>query len=231
MRKGEGMKKHFPQCAFCPVPLKQRICQTKMGKGPDFCPTLHKREIIDQCFRKLEKPDILHFAQQASIQEAECYAKRDKEPFVLLAVKPRLQEIIEFAGRMGYRRLGLAFCEGLKEEAKTTSLILTKAGFEVVSVICCVGGISKDKIGLKEDQKIHGNKYEPMCNPIAQAGMCNAAGTQLNILLGLCVGHDSLFIKYSKAYTTVFAVKDRVLGHNPLALVYTAGSYYRRFLG
>ena len=117
------------------------------------------------------------------------------------------------------------------EEAKTTSLILTKAGFEVVSVICCVGGISKDKIGLKEDQKIHGNKYEPMCNPIAQAGMCNAAGTELNILLGLCVGHDSLFIKHSKAYTTVFAVKDRVLGHNPLALVYTAESYYRRFLG
>ena len=54
--------------------------------------------------------------------------------------------------------------------------------------------------------------------------------TQLNILLGLCVGHDSLFIKYSEAPVTVFAVKDRVLGHNPIAAIYTANSYYNKKL-
>lgn len=68
-----------------------------------------------------------------------------------------------------------------------------------------------------------------MCNPIAQAKILNAAGTDFNILLGLCVGHDSLFIKYSQAMVTVFAVKDRVLGHNPLAAVYNYESYYERF--
>ena len=66
-----------------------------------------------------------------------------------------------------------------------------------------------------------------MCNPIGQAMFLNEAKTDFNIILGLCVGHDSLFIKYSEAPVTVFAVKDRVLGHNPLAAIYQAESYYK----
>ncbi len=224
------MKKDYPQCAFCPIPAGERICQNPSGRGPEFCPTLNKKNVINGSLDKLNDPVILNFARQASIQEAECYADRHKRPFVMRPVKPRLQEIIEFAGRMSFRRLGLAFCEGLKTEARTTALILTKHGFEVVSVMCCVGGIPKEKIGLEPDHKIIREEFEPMCNPIAQAEICNEAGTELNILLGLCVGHDSLFIKHAQAYTTVFAVKDRVLGHNPLALIYNAGSYYRRYL-
>ena len=69
-----------------------------------------------------------------------------------------------------------------------------------------------------------------MCNPIGQAIFLNEAKTELNIILGLCVGHDSLFIKYSKAPVTVFAVKDRVLGHNPLAVIYQAEAYYKNKL-
>jgi uncharacterized metal-binding protein len=45
--------------------------------------------------------------------------------------------------------------------------------------------------------------------------------------MGLCVGHDSLFLKYSNALCTVLAAKDRLLGHNPLAAIYTIESYYR----
>jgi uncharacterized metal-binding protein len=51
-------------------------------------------------------------------------------------------------------------------------------------------------------------------------------GTDLNVLMGLCVGHDSLFFRHSAAPVTVLAVKDRVLGHNPLAAVYQADGYY-----
>ncbi len=69
---------------------------------------------------------------------------------------------------------------------------------------------------------------EPMCNPIAQAGVLNAEGVDLAIMLGLCVGHDTLFLKYCKAPCTVLAVKDRVTGHNPLAALYLAKSYYGR---
>jgi len=88
----------------------------------------------------------------------------------------------------------------------------------------------KRGLWVNEEEKILIGEEETMCNPIAQAEVCNDAGTELNILLGLCVGHDSLFIKYANAYTTVFAAKDHLLGHNPLALVYTRNSYYARFL-
>ena len=66
---------------------------------------------------------------------------------------------------------------------------------------------------------------------LAQAKVLAAAETELNILLGLCVGHDTLFLQHSEAPCTVLAVKDRVTGHNPLAAVYTSGVYYDRLRG
>ena len=71
------------------------------------------------------------------------------------------------------------------------------------------------------------NSSNTMCNPIGQAKLLNEAKTDLNIVLGLCVGHDTLFFKYSDAPVTVLAVKDRVLAHNPLGAVYTAETFYR----
>jgi len=67
-----------------------------------------------------------------------------------------------------------------------------------------------------------------MGNPIYQAELMNREKTDLNILLGLCVGHDSLFLKYAESPVTVLAVKDRVTGHNPLAAIYLSDSYYRK---
>lgn len=43
----------------------------------------------------------------------------------------------------------------------------------------------------------------------------NDLQTDLNIIVGLCIGHDILFTKYSEAPVTTFIVKDRVTGHNP----------------
>lgn len=54
----------------------------------------------------------------------------------------------------------------------------------------------------------------------------NCAGVELNVLLGLCVGHDSLVLRHLEAPTTVLAVKDRMLGHNPLAAVHCSASYF-----
>ena len=50
------------------------------------------------------------------------------------------------------------------------------------------------------------------------------------MLVGLCVGHDAIFTRHSKAPATTFIVKDRVLGHNPAAALYTAKFYYKRIL-
>jgi uncharacterized metal-binding protein len=95
-----------------------------------------------------------------------------------------------------------------------------------VSVVCKVGAVPKEELGLKDEEKIFRGEHESMCNPVLQAMIVNDAETDFNILLGLCVGHDSMYFKYASAPTTVLAVKDRVAGHNPLACINTFGNYY-----
>jgi uncharacterized metal-binding protein len=217
-----------PQCALCAV--KHRACREENGEGPDFCPTKTSSDIIKEASKAYEKPEIREFARMASIQEAECYANRHIKPYVLHPVKPRVQEICEFAQKMGYGKLGIAFCAGLHDEARALTDILKTQGFEVASVVCKAGCTPKESIGLKDEEKIRIGEFESMCSPIAQAALLNEEKTDFNILLGLCVGHDSLFFKYSNAFTTVLVAKDRVTGHNPAAALYTKGSYYARLL-
>lgn len=185
---------------------------------------------IEKALKEYERPEVKEFAKMASIQEAECYANRHVQPYVRHPVKPRVQEVCEFARKMGYNKLGIAFCGGLRAEARTLSQILETQGFEVVSVACKVGGIPKEQLGLREEEKVRIGEFEAMCNPITQATILNEAKTELNILVGLCVGHDSLFLKYSEALCTVLIAKDRLLGHNPVAALYASGSYYSRML-
>lgn len=110
------------------------------------------------------------------------------------------------------------------------SRVLRANGFSVDSVICKNGALPKEALGVGDGDKVTPGEFESMCNPISQAQALARAGTEFNLLLGLCVGHDSLFIKHSVAPVTVLAVKDRALGHNPLAAVYLADSYYRKRL-
>ena len=223
-------KELLARCTRCKIPARERSCLNPKGKGATGCPTLTKREVIDQANEEYAIEEVREFARQASIQESSCYEGRDRRPYVINPVKPRIQEICEFANRMGYSRLGLVYCVGLSSEAAAADRILEAQGFEVVSVWCKVGSIPKERIGLEEEEKIHIGRYETMCNPIAQAKIVNEAGTDFNIALGLCVGHDSLFFKYAEAPTTVLAAKDRVLAHNPLGALYTSGSYYARMM-
>ena len=123
-----------PACAKCSV--KDRICRVEGGKGPDFCPTANYRDTINQGAEEYKKPEIREFARMASIQESECYINRHIRPYVLHPAKPRVQEICEFAKKMGYRKLGVAFCAGLQPEASAFSKILEVQGFEVASVVC-----------------------------------------------------------------------------------------------
>ena len=189
-----------------------------------------QKAALEDASKAYEAPEIWEFARQASIQEGECYENRKENPFVLEPTKTRIIEICEFAHKMGYRRLGLAFCAGLTKEAAIVEKIFIHHGFEVVSVICKAGRVLKDTIGIKDEEKVMPGIPETMCNPIFQAKILNHEKTQFNVLLGLCVGHDSLFFKYADAYCTVLAVKDRVTGHNPLAAVYLSESYYMKVL-
>ena len=143
---------------------------------------------------------------------------------------PRLKETIEFCKRMNYHKLGLAFCKGLRKEARIVADLLRAQGFEVVSVICKTGGISKEEVGIPEEVKIHPGEFEAMCNPIAQAKLLNEQQTEFNIEIGLCVGHDSMFFKYSDAMVTTLVAKDRVLAHNPCGAIYCAEGYFKKRL-
>jgi len=224
----EPTSKSLSKCAECGLEINERICYTPDGKGSKSCPTLLQKEILAQANREYELPVTHEFARKASIQEADCYANRDQQPYVMQPSKTRIVEIYEFAEKMNYRRLGLAFCMGLVKETAIVAEILRDRGFEVVSVLCKAGWTPKEMIGITDRDKIYRGTDEAMCNPIFQAKLLNHSKTELNILLGLCVGHDSLFFKHAEAPTTVLAVKDRVTGHNPLAAIYLSDSYYRK---
>ena len=134
----------------------------------------------------------------------------------------RLGEIILFAKELGYKKIGLAFCIGLSEEAKIIDEILSRH-FEVVSVCCKVCGIDKKDFDLTQ---ISSRNQEVMCNPAGQAHLLKEAETQLNIICGLCVGHDAIFAQLSEAPVTTLIAKDRVLAHNPASAIYC--QYIRR---
>ena len=131
--------------------------------------------------------------------------------------EPRIREIILFAQELGCRKLGLAFCVGLSEEAAVVHDVLAKH-FEVASVCCKACAIKKDRLGM---EKINPDRDEVMCNPVGQAELLARAGTELNVVCGLCVGHDALFSEASEAPVTTLIAKDRVLAHNPAGAIYS----------
>jgi len=226
MESKSNKKKNQSHCAKCTVELRERICIKPDGKPSANCPTVSRKDTLEKSKKAYKTKENYEFARNASIQEGECYIDRDKKPYVMHPAKPRILEIAEFAKKMGYRRLGIAFCAGLAKEAEAVAEFYEQKGFEIVSIICKAGCVPKEEIGIMDDEKIFRASHESMCNPIFQAMMANEEEVDFNILLGLCVGHDSLFLKYAQAPTTVLAVKDRVTGHNPLAALYLLHGYY-----
>ena len=225
-------KVKHPVCAKCPIvacsPSIKADELPSFDRAPGFCPMKLMPEVIEKAISEYDKPEVKEFARLASLQESECY---ENLPDGRRTKNPRIVELIQFAQKCGYKKLGIAFCGGLANEARLLTDVLENKGFEVVSVRCQVGATPKEKIGIKPDEKIGGpDNWESMCNPIAQAEVMNAEKVDLAIMLGLCIGHDTLFIKYCRVPMTVIAVKDRVTGHNPLAVLYLANSYYERLM-
>jgi len=142
----------------------------------------------------------------------------------------RVEEIIAFARRISAVKIGVATCIGLMQETKVFVKILRANDLEPYTVICKVGSVDKTEIGIPEDMKVQKGSHETTCNPILQAKLLNQQKTDLNVVVGLCVGHDSLFMRHSEALVTTLITKDRVLGHNPAAALYTAGFYYKKLL-
>jgi len=226
------VKPRSPICAKCPAlacsPSIKADETPSFDGAPGFCPMKVMPEVIEKATSEYDKPEVKEFARLSSLQEFECY---ENLPDGRRTKNPRIVELIQFAQKCGYKKLGIAFCGGLASEARLLTDVLESKGFEVISVRCKVGATPKERIGIKPQEKIGGDdNWESMCNPITQAEVINAENVDLAIMLGLCIGHDTLFIKYCKTPMTVIAVKDRVTGHNPLAALYLSGSYYGRLM-
>jgi len=180
-------------------------CETHACRGGTDC-----FDDADRQRTLYRDPRIERLHRAASAIEARHYCR-----------EPRIREIILFAQEMGYRKLGLSFCIGLAAEAKVVADILSRE-FEVASVCCKLCGIPKRELGLEFIDPSHDD--EVMCNPAGQATILNEAETELNVLCGLCVGHDAIFTMVSEAPVTTLIAKDRVLAHNP------AGALYARYI-
>ncbi len=199
-------------CAKCGV----QACRTREKRAlPKNCP-VREEEILSEAMEEYQKPENRRFYITASEIESLGYLQWS-----------RVKETMVLCRRLGYRRIGLAFCGGLKKEAKVLSEILERNDFEVISVMCKVGGCDKCESGLDDAYKLHPGEFEAMCNPIFQAKLLNSQNCALNIALGLCVGHDSLFYRYSDAFVTTLVAKDRVLAHNPVGAIYQNEGYYK----
>jgi uncharacterized metal-binding protein len=204
-------------CADCTVGNCAKLDRT----FPAFCPTVKiSAEGADAGLgRYLNDPEDRRMAMVAAKLESDYYC-----------TATRAEEILIFSRRMEYKRIGIAACYGLLNECNQFARAAKAYGVPIVGIACKVGAIDKTEIGLSEDEKLTPNAHESMCNPIMQAEYLNGEGTDLNVVIGLCVGHDTLFIKHSKAPVTYLIVKDRVLCHNPAGALYTSNSYYSRLL-
>lgn len=213
------MKYQDPACAYCPPTI--RTCRKGDDRsGPGWCPSKVDDSGIVEGFAKYQDPFLAKVAMESARIEAEGYCKWT-----------RVEEICTFAKRMGFQKIGIAFCVGVFDLANTMTRILESHGFVVASVCCKAGGIAKEEIGLTDEEKVRPGGFEAICNPISQAELLNRAGTDFNVVIGLCVGHDSLFYRHSEALVTTLVAKDRALGHNPATALMLAEGYFDRVWG
>ena len=202
-------------CADCAIVN----CSKHDRRYPEFCLTtqLEQQELDDVVDLYTNDPLVKKITQASAQVEGRFYGQYT-----------RVEEVMEFSQRIGARKVGIATCAGLINESRTFTKILRFNDFEVYGVACKVGVIDKKAIGI--DQEFIMKEGESICNPILQAKLLEKAGTELNVVVGLCIGHDSLFYKYSHTTTTTLVTKDRVLGHNPAACLHLTGSYYKKLL-
>lgn len=189
-------------CAFC----KHHNCYTKgqncLGAEGEKAASLYTEEEVK-------------LMQAAAATESRNYLKMT-----------RLEESLFFAQQMGAKKIGIAFCIGLANEASFCAQYFKNAGLQIESVCCKNCAVDKDQLNL---EKIKPGKFEAMCNPKMQAELMNRAETEFNFIVGLCVGHDMIFTKNSNAPVSSLVTKDRVLANNPVGVVYSR--YWRRKLG
>lgn len=205
-----------PQCAKCPNMYCSSGPMEKLNKNalPEYCPMCTNEDTIRESREQYGVEDVKKLYVPSTITEKEAY---QTVRGTRMAVRPRIKELIELAKLLEVEKIGIAFCAGLKNEASRLTEFLENNDFKVASALCKCGGTDKTELGVKPEHKIgDSEKFEAGCNPILQAKLLNKAETGINVIVGLCIGHDMLFTMNSEAPVTTLVVKDRLLGHNPV---------------
>lgn len=207
----------------------QDPCRSCIDCGRKACQKSNDALYPDYCLTKNASEEQLAHITDAYMEEYnhEVMLKTAKIQAAYYEKLTRVEETILFAKEMGAKKIGIATCTALLKESMTLARILRAHGFQVFSACCKVGAVPKQDIGIPEEHITQGPN---ICNPIMQAELLNRENTDLNIVMGLCVGHDILFHKYIKGPTTTMVVKDRVTGHNPVAPLYMTHSFYKKLL-
>lgn len=166
-------------------------CRGKGGQFPPFCRTEHLDEALLERSLEILKGEENAFSVAAAVNERDGYG-----------TKSRIEETMHFAQLLGVKKIGIATCAGLIHEANALARVLRAQGYEVTGIACKCGTVNKTELGIPERCLEVGQN---ICNPVLQALVLNGEKTELNIALGLCVGHDSMFYKYSEAPVTTLS--------------------------
>lgn len=205
------MEKERLSCVDCGAVF----CARGGDNYPKFCPTAKMQEE-----EKKELLELYEDNKEITVASAEI-------EYQYYGKMTRIEETMEFARKINAKKIGIANCAALYQESKIVAKLFRNRGFEVISACCKTGAIPKTEAGIPAECEKTG---KIMCNPIMQAKILNKEKTDLNVVIGLCVGHDSLFYKYAEALTTTLIVKDRVLVHNPAAALYAIDTSYSRLM-
>lgn len=136
----------MPDCTTC----KHCACYS----GENCFQDMDTKNIIPDSIKILNEPQSRLIHEVSSTLEAEFYMKYS-----------RLEELIEFAKRMSYHKIGIAHCLGLISEAATLKHILDQS-FEVHAICCKFSGTDKKQFALPQ---VKNNRFEAICNPVGQA--------------------------------------------------------------
>ena len=213
---GEQYTGFGPSCADC----GSGACADGSGSYPPFCRTA-----------SLAEGDREALLEEYRDEDTRCLmvAASDTARLAFDEHWCRVEETMDFAHRIGVCKIGVAMCSGLLHEGRTLARVLRANGFDVYGAACKAGSLKRSELGVADSCCDFG---AVSCDPLLQARMLNEAGTELNVVVGLCVGHDILFSQRSVAPCTTLVVKDRALVHNPVAALHAVDgpSPYSRML-
>ena len=181
-------KEHANHCLTC----RTKNCyHRKLGAKTSNCLEIDYAKEI-----RLE-PSEAELMNKANSATQKAFERRTKGDFALNWLKTFLKD---FFGSQ--ETIGVASCLGSIETARTVIEAIESEGMKAALVTCKLGGLTVNNVDKDGVPCEH-----PGCNPVAQAKILNGLNVPVVVLVGLCIGHDMIFIKHCKSYVIPFITK------------------------